>query len=127
MNKTDQEHSGKSTYKNNIKWFALCHPCLEGVDSQASVFSDLDGMAVLLEDLDGQLLIHQVIFRQQNVEGDIIRRRDGADGVGLQCRDQGRREVLRGDWSCHLRTYTVIQAPFHCAKKERIAVSVNLC
>lgn len=103
----------RQAYQDNVERLGLGYPPLESIDRQTAVFGNLNGMAILLKYLDGQLLIDQVIFSEQDIERDVVGRRDWADGVGLQGGYESRTQILRGYWSSDLRGNTVVQAPFH--------------
>lgn len=103
----------REAYQDNVKRLNLSYPPFESIDRQTAVFGNLNGMAILLKYLDGQLLIDQVVFSEQDIERDVVGRRDWADSVGLQCGYEGRTQILRGYWSSDLRGNTVVQAPFH--------------
>jgi hypothetical protein len=45
-------------------------------------------MAILLKDLHSELLVDDIVLSEQDIERDVVGRRDGADSVGLECRDE---------------------------------------
>ena len=53
-------------------------------------------MPVLLQYLDRELLVDEVVLGEEDVEGDVVGRGDGRDGVGLERGDERGGEVLRG-------------------------------
>ena len=106
--------AGGGTYEDDIKRTITLHARLERVDGQRAILRNLDCMSVLLQYLHCEFLVHQIIFREQNVEYHVVRRCRRADGARLECRDERRREVLCAHGRCHFRTDAIIQAPFHC-------------
>ncbi len=79
-------HSLKEmAHKNDVEWLPLCNSTLESINGQASILRNLNSMAILLEYLHGQFLVDQVVLSQENVEGNIIRCRNRANGVRFQC------------------------------------------
>ena len=102
------------TYEDDIKRTITLYARFERVYSQRAILRNLDCMSVLLQYLHREFLIHQVIFREQNVEYHVVRRCRWADGARLECRDERRCEVLCAHGRRHFRTDAIIQAPFHC-------------
>ena len=68
-------------------------------------------MTILFKNLDCQLLVNKIVLREKDVKGNIIWRRDRADGVGFQSRNEGRRKVLSSNRSGNLRTDAIVQTP----------------
>jgi hypothetical protein len=102
----------RGTYKDNVKRPITLHARLERVDSKRSILRNLDRMPILLQYLHCELLVHQVIFREQNVEYHVVRRSRRTDGARLESRDERRCEVLCAHGRRHFRADAIIQAPF---------------
>ena len=103
----------RRTHKNDIERLSLRYASLERVHRQTPVLRDLHGVPVLLQYLHRELLVDEIVLRKKDVERDIVRRGDWADGIRLQSRNEGSREVLSSYRSGHLRTDALVQAPFH--------------
>ncbi len=103
----------RRTHKNDIERLSLRHASLERVHRQAPILRDLNSVSVLLQDLHRELLVDEIVLREQDVERDIVWCGDWADGIRLQSRNKRSREVLRSDRSGHLGADALVQAPFH--------------
>lgn len=77
------------THQNNIKRMAFCYPLFECINRQSTVLRNLYLVSVLVEDLNGQLLVHDIVLCQQDIEAHARWRCDGANGIGLERRYQG--------------------------------------
>jgi hypothetical protein len=82
------ERTTKKTNQDDIERLILRHPRLERIHRQTSILRNLNDMAILLEDLHSELLVDEVVLGEQDVERDVVGRRDGADGIGLERRDE---------------------------------------
>jgi hypothetical protein len=95
-------------HQYDIERFILSHPSFKGINRQATIFRNLNGMTILFKNFDCQFLVNKIVLREKDVEGNIIWRRDRADGIGFQSRDEGRRKVLPSDRSSNLRTDAIV-------------------
>jgi hypothetical protein len=82
------------TYEDDVKRPITLHARLERVNCKRAILRNLYRMSILLQYLDRELLVHQIIFREQNVEYDVVRRSRRTDGARLESRDERRCEIL---------------------------------
>ena len=72
---------GVWTHKNDVERPVPLHTSLERVHRKLTVLRDLDLVTVLLEDLYSELLVHQVVFGDQDVVWHIVLGHDWRDRI----------------------------------------------
>ena len=75
-------------------------------------------MPILLQDLHRQLLVHQIVLREEDVERDVVWCGHGRDGVGFERGDERGGEVLCGGGGGYLGGDAVVEAPFDCGGRR---------
>jgi len=99
---------------------AFRYSLLERVYGQRSVLRNFYLVPILVEDLDRQLLVHDVVLCEENVEPDTCGRGNRADGIRLKRGNQSRRQVLRRNGGRDLRANAVVETPFDYVRSGEI-------
>jgi hypothetical protein len=89
------------------------HARFERVHRKRPVLHNLDCVPVLQEDLDDHLLVHEVVFSEQDIKLHVVRWRYGTESSRLESRDEYRCEILGAQGRRYPGMYTVVVTPLH--------------